>query len=327
MNPFERYQKLWAEMLFYNDIRFDGRKFSSLLFFVSGDFALLVLILLHFGGQPSLYSFLGGGLTFLGLHLLVYSYLRLNSSNRAAKVEEVLADFLAIVSSNIRSGLTPDKALLVSVRDEFGPLATEIERASKSSLTGKSLEAIITDIGGHIQSNVLEKTIRLITEGIQSGGDVAELLEKTALDLRKFRSVRREINSIILNYVLFIVAAITFGAPMLFGISTFLVTIMLQIKKNIAAAGSSSMSGLSSQVGLFKGQLLLTADGVTAFAAAAILITVFFGCMAIGVMYSGKRMEGMKYFPMLALLSLGVLFFVRAALGLLLGSMIGGGTA
>ena len=126
-------------------------------------------------------------------------------NSRAAKVEEALPDFLALVASNIHSGLTPDKALIVSAREEFGPLSVEVNRAGRYSLTGMPLERVFVGMTEHIHSDLLDKTVRLIVEGLHSGGDMAELLEKTALDIRKFRSIRREVSSIILSYVLFII--------------------------------------------------------------------------------------------------------------------------
>lgn len=321
-NPMENYHKTWERLLTYNDIDYDSRKFSYLFFFVSLNAALIAVLLLEYVTALE-FAIAGGALALAAIHVLLYTYLLLGANSRAAKVEEVLPDFLALVASNIRSGLTPDRALVVSARDEFGPLTEEVNRAGKHSLTGKPLEQVIGSMGEHIHSNVLEKTIRLIVEGLQSGGDMAELLEKTALDLRKFRSVRREVSSIILNYVLFIIAAITFGAPMLYGVSGFLVDIMLRIKKSIGTSGTSAMSSLSSQVGLFKGQLQLTPEAVAIFSGASIIVTVFFGCMAVGVMYSGKRLDGLKYFPMLTLIALAILFAVRTSLVAVLGGMLG----
>jgi hypothetical protein len=59
------------------------------------------------------------------------------------------------------------------------------------------------------------------------------------------------------------------------------------------------------------------------FSGASIVVTVFFGCMAVGVMYSGRRIDGLKYFPMLALLALAILFAVRGSLVAILGGMLG----
>ena len=57
---------------------------------------------------------------------------------------------------------------------------------------------------------------------------------------------------------------------------------------------------------------------------ASIVITVFFGCMAVGVMSSGRRVDGLKYFPLLTLIALGILFGIRFALSAILGGMLAG---
>jgi flagellar protein FlaJ len=323
MNTIERYQNIWARLLTYNDIDFDIRRFSSMIFSSALIIGFAAAFLLGIWGQPPEYSFVAGALAFITFHILAYVYLRLVAQSRAAKVEEILPDFLSLMASNIRSGLTPDKALIVSVQDEFGPLAVEIERAGKSSLTGKPIHEVLVGIGEHIDSEALQKTIYLIVEGLQSGGDIVELLEKTAMDMRKSSSLRRETSSVILNYVLFIVAAISFGAPLLYGVSTFLVDIMLKIKQKMAmASGDAAAGSLSGQIGIFKGQLQLSSEAVSLFAVASIVITVFFGCMAVGVMHSGKRLDGLKYFPVLLVVALGILFAIRWALTQMLGSFI-----
>jgi len=319
----ERYQNVWARLLTYNDINYEVGYFSTLMNLAAAALGGIATCLMSIAGQPPLYSFLVGFAAFIAAQILAYVYLVLAAQSRAAKVEEILPDFLSLMASNIRSGLTPDKALIVSVQEEFGPLAVEIERAGKSSLTGKPINEVLVGIGDHIDSDALQKTIYIIVEGLRSGGDIAELLEKTAMDMRKSSSLRREVSSVILNYVLFIVAAISFGAPLLYGVSTFLVDIMLKIKQNMAVSAAGASSGsLSGQVGLFKGQLQLSSDAVSLFAVVSIVITVFFGCMAVGIMHSGKRLDGLKYFPIILTIALGILFAIRWALTQMLGSFI-----
>jgi type II secretory pathway component PulF len=266
-----------------------------------------------------------GLFTFIAIHAAAYVQLMLTANSRAAKVEEVLPDFLSLMASNIRAGLTSDRALIVSAREEFGPLTAAIHNAGKNSITGMPLEQVMVQMGDYIKSDVLHKTVRLIVEGMQSGGDMSELLEKTALDIRKFRSVRKEVNSIIMNYKLFIMAAITFGAPLLYGVSTFLVDIMLKIKGKISQNTSEDTAAmLSNSVGVFKGKLLLTPEAIALFASVSILVTIFFGCMAVGIMTSGKRVEGLKYFPILSVVGISILFGLRYALSVILGGMMGG---
>jgi archaellum biogenesis protein FlaJ (TadC family) len=323
MNAIERYKNIWARLLIYNDIDYEVGSFSIMMNLSAAALGGVVTSLMGIMDHPPLNAFFAGFAAFILFHIVAYVYLRLAAQSRAAKVEEILPDFLSLMASNIRSGLTPDKALIISVQDEFGPLAVEIERAGKSSLTGKPIHEVLIGIGEHIDSEALQKTIYLIVEGLQSGGDIAELLEKTAMDMRKSSSLRRETSSVILNYVLFIVAAISFGAPLLYGVSTFLVDIMLKIKQKMAlASGDAAAGSLSGQIGIFKGQLQLSSEAVSLFAVASIVITVFFGCMAVGVMHSGKRLDGLKYFPVLLAVALGILFAIRWALAQMLGSFV-----
>jgi len=322
MEMIERYQQIWARLLAYNDMDVDFRRFSSMVFLGSLGIGVIGALLASIGRPPALISSMAGLLVFVAVHILAYFYLFFAAQGRAAKVEEILPDFLSLMASNIRSGLTPDKALIVSVQDEFGPLAVEIERAGNSSLTGKPINEVLMGIGEHIDSEALRKTMSLVVEGLQSGGDMVELLEKTALDMRKSSALRRETSSAILNYILFIVAAISFGAPLLYGVSTFLVDIMLKIKQKMTTSMGGSASSLSGQIGIFKGQLQLSSDAVSLFAIASITLTVFFGCMAIGIMHSGKRMDGLKYFPLILVIALGILLAIRWALGQMLGSFV-----
>ncbi|MFA6907432.1 MAG: type II secretion system F family protein [Candidatus Micrarchaeia archaeon] len=314
----EKYSWYWKDLLVYNDIEMNSRRFSAILFLVCINAGLVASIYFANDFWSTVAAFAG---TFLTVHALAYSYLLMGANSRAAKVEDALPDFLALVASNIHSGLTPDKALIVSAREEFGPLSVEVNRAGRYTLTGMPLERVFIGMTEHIHSDLLDKTMRLIVEGLHSGGDMVELLEKNALDIRKFRSVRRETSSMILNYVLFIMAAITFGGPLLYGVASFLVDIMLKIKQKLTIGVDSSLAG---QMGVFKGQLMLTPEGVAMFSSAAIVITVFFGCMAVGIMQTGRRMDGLKYFPLLTVIGLGILFFVRAALTFVLGGMMGG---
>lgn len=315
----EKYVKIWADLLAYNDMETKPRAFSAYVLALPLIIGFIVSVALKLDAIYIVGTM--AGLSII-VHLSAYVYLVVGAGARASKVEEFLPDFLSLTASNIRAGLTPDKALIVSARPEFGPLGKAVDDAAKTSVTGMPLDQVMISIGEHIHSEVLEKTIKMIVEGLHSGGDMAELLEKTAYDLRKFRSVRREIDAIILNYVLFIMAAIAMGAPLLYAIASFLVEIMMKIKGKIGSGGDAAAA--MGSVSIFKGKLAFTPEAITLFAALAITITVFFGCMTVGVMSSGKRMDGLKYFPLIWVIALGILFGIKLVLGSVLGGLMGG---
>lgn len=314
---FERYVERWARLLAYNDSEADPWKFSIYLFsvpLIAGSIAAFLLGLqgIYLLAPPLAFS--------AAAHIAVYSYLAVGANARAEKVEKFLPDFLSLVASNIRSGLTPDKALIISARPEFGQLTKAVNDAGKGSVTGMPLDQVMLGISERIDSATLAKTMRLLVEGLHSGGDITELLEKTSLDLRRFQFVRKETSSIVLNYVLFITAAMAFGAPLLYGIASFLVEIMLKIKSKVAANADFSAMG---QISIFKGKLAFTSDSVALFAVCAIAATAFFGCTAIGVMSTGRKMDGLKHFPLILLIALAIFFGIRFLLGSVLNPLIG----
>ena len=89
-----------------------------------------------FTGAYMVYVFIG---VFCGVFFLLNGWLILAVDRRRNFVENVLPDALELTAANIRSGFIPSKALLLSARNEFGPLAEAIKRSGKEIMTGKSL--------------------------------------------------------------------------------------------------------------------------------------------------------------------------------------------
>ena len=63
----------------------------------------------------------------------------LKEAERLKKMESSFPDFIQLVSSNLRAGMTIDKALLLSSRKEFAPLDEEILHLGKDLVTGKEI--------------------------------------------------------------------------------------------------------------------------------------------------------------------------------------------
>ena len=77
-----------------------------------------------------------------------------------------MPDALHLISSNLRSGLTIDQALILSARPEFGPLQKEIYKVGKDITLGVPIEKALTEFGSKIKSEKLQKTIQLIITGL-----------------------------------------------------------------------------------------------------------------------------------------------------------------
>ena len=73
---------------------------------------------------------IAGVIAFFSMCLLIYLFIYFRKiliiSARVKKVEAIFPDFLQLMASNLRAGMTIDRAILTSSRPEFAPLDEEI---------------------------------------------------------------------------------------------------------------------------------------------------------------------------------------------------------
>ena len=172
---------------------------------------------------------------------MFYFAILLSIDSKAKFVESVLPDALQLMSSNIRAGLTTDKALLMAARPEFGPFAEEIRRVGKETMTGTTLADALMKINLRIKSDNLAKTLDLIVNSIKSGGKLADLLDQTSTDLRDQQIIQKEITASVLLYAIFVFIAIGMGAPLLFSMSSVGVKILGKLSAEIGGGLSAEL--------------------------------------------------------------------------------------
>ena len=106
--------------------------------------------------------------SFFIIEFLIHMLLSLAADKKAKFVEEILPDVLQLMASNLRAGLTPDKAFLVSTRPEFGILNNEINRVGKELTTGKDIDHALKAFAKRFKSEILSKTVDLIILSLKS---------------------------------------------------------------------------------------------------------------------------------------------------------------
>ena len=182
-------------------------------------------------------SIILSGISLGGIVLLVFGYTYFNKSLKKSKrikqMEHSFPDFLQLVASNLRSGTTIDKSILLSARKEFAPLDDEIFTVGKDITTGRSVEESLKEMSDRIGSDKIEKTILLIISGMRSGGNLAILLEQTSSNMTEREFVEKKASSNVLMYVIFIFIAVAIGAPMLFALSGIMVETMSNMMSTI----------------------------------------------------------------------------------------------
>jgi len=312
----KKLRKAYINLLRYSGIRLNPDVFLG--FMCVADFLLSLALSFYLGAffeVPFLISFVG---IFFLFQVLVYFLLLLRADAKARFVESILPDVLQLMASNLRAGLTTDKALLLSARPEFGPFQEEINQVGKEITMGKEISEALLDMSKHIKSERLRKTVVLIVSGLRSGGELASLLEQTARNLRQERLVDSRIRTNVMMYVIFIFAAVGFGAPLLFGLSSFLVEVLTEKLSSIELpeATVTSLPVSFTEVSITPGFVIM-------FAVIFLITSSILGSLILGLISKGREREGIRFMPILIAISLAIFFLVRFAIKNMLGGLFG----
>jgi Flp pilus assembly protein TadB len=317
----KKYKESLKKQMVYAGIQDEiADKFIGFSFFFSIFLGLVVafdLYLVGMGLNGILLGVAAGGLALIIIQVVII----LIADSRAEEIERVLPDVLQLMAANVRAGMTVDRAIWLSARPEFGVFEEELRRAGAKTVGGKTLKVALTEMTSRVNSDLLDKTFRLVIEGIESGGELSHLLEETAANARTIQSLRKEIKSSVTTYSIFIFFAAVLGAPSLYAISIFFVEVMSKLWAPSAlggakATGSTMGGGMLSRAGA----PTITSDQLFWFAISAITLTTVFGSLIIGLIQSGKEKDGAKLIPVMTAFAIGVLLFSRYLISVVFGS-------
>lgn len=236
-----------------------------------------------------------------------YFSIQLKRYRRIKKMEEVFSDFLQLMSSNLRAGITIDRSMLLSVREEFDPLDKEINKTGREIATGKSMETALLNMTKRIGSEKIHKTILLIISGMRAGGNLATLLEQTGRNMRGMDFIEKKAASNVLMYVIFIFVAVAVGAPALFALSTILIQTLSTLLAGIPQVESVAIPFTLSKISV-------SVNFINYFALTFIIVIDVLASLVLGLVSKGEEKEGVKYFIPILIISLVVFFTIKLSL-------------
>lgn len=255
------------------------------------------------------------GVSLFLIVFVTFLFLIMNSADsRGAKAEKSLPDALELIASNIKSGLTTERAIFVSALPEFGALSKELINVSKELVAGEKIEQALLGVPRKIKSEVIDKTIWLLVQGIKNGGQISNLLTQMSSDLREENALKGEASANVSMYVILIFVSAAFGAPALYGISSFIVGVLSSQAANVGVspeqiAGYATSSPALGLVGI--PSATITEEFIVFFSIIALIITSLFASFVLGIISNGKERAGVKYIPVLLIVSLLLFFVVR----------------
>lgn len=293
------------------DFYLGGKILLALLTALIGFLLPWTLPVLRFGLPLFLWpgiGFLLAAAFFLLVAISFYLYIYYRIDARVKMVESILPDFLLLVASNVRAGMTPFAAFRASARNEFGPLAEEIKLATSESLGVESFTEALSKLSQRIASDSLREIVSFFAQSLRSGGKIARLLETTANDLRQTQALKKELLSSTKMYVMFVVFVVVIATPVLLSVSVQFLDMIesIQSESHAAPIEGAQLGFLASKPG-FNSAFMQTVSY------ALLLGNSFLASIFIGVIGGGKGKNGLKYAPIILVVSIIVFFASRTA--------------
>jgi len=245
----------------------------------------------------------------------VYFFLDYLIYKRTREVEEVLPDFLQLASANIAAGMPIDRALWYSIRPSFGVLAKEMEEVAKATMAGENLDVSLVKFGQKYDSKILQRSISILIEGLNSGGELADLLNKIALNIGEIKIMKKEMAANVMTYAIFIIVAAVGIAPVLFALATQLLTIIVKITATLDLSSSQSFFS----IGAVDEKII---QNFKYYSYGMLLVSSIFGASLVSIIRKGRVMEGIKEIPVYAILSIMIYILASKFFGGVFGGII-----
>ena len=247
----------------------------------------------------------------VGMYIAVLSLIDLRIYRRTRSVEEVLPDFLQLTATNVRAGMTIDRALWLAIRPRFGILAKEIETVAKEVMSGSELTDSLKRFADKYESVILKRSMNLLIEGINAGSEIGELLNRTSQNIQEVRTIQKEMAASVTSYSIFISFAAIVAAPVLMALSKQLIIIISQVSSNIGPLPQQGAVIALNTVGIGAGDFRI-------FALLAITITALCSSFIIAIINKGNIKEGINYVPSFILVAIVLYLLSEKILGVLL---------
>jgi flagellar protein FlaJ len=279
---------------------------------------IFVLIYFNFFGRAIDAGVFIFFISFVLICFISYAQLFFAAYERTNAVETYLPDFLSLIVSNIRAGMQPSLAFIHAARPEFGPLYEAVKIASTKVGGKASLTDALDEVSTYFDSPTFKKIVIIFAKGAKAGGNIAKLVERSADEIRKIHDLRNELISSTRAYMIFLLFIIVIVMPFLFAVSTNFLSTFVTIQSQ---APTYAREG--STIPIFSGNVLITPNDMANISIIMLVITSFFVSIVMGVIRTGMPFYGMKYFPLVAIASVGFFIGMRSLISMMITAAIG----
>ncbi len=152
----------------------------------------LVLLVTILAGNFLVGVIVGCLIGWLGTRVVINS----RENKRRKEFEAQLPDFLMLIASALRSGLSFTQALDSSATEGRGQVPRQIRRALSETQMGSSIEASLTRVADRMESDDLRWTVTALAIQREVGGNLSNILETAAETVQGRAALRREVRTL-----------------------------------------------------------------------------------------------------------------------------------
>ncbi len=292
----------------YEKVNFRNLNYAviSKLFFLS----LLLSVCLYFFSYEILLEYLGQYLqdrgitgilsvfaTFFVYSLILYycvllGYLLYNHGRYKVIEEDIerdLPEFIDNLVSNLKGGISIEKAILKSVRYEQKSLLREVTLINEKIMMGDSVYKVLEEFRARFPSPVINRTFLLIGEGVRGGGNLTSPLERISENLKKVYLLDEEIKNSSAGFSIVIRGIALILAPILFSLALTILIFVRDLFELLSKSGG--------ELGSFASIPQEFVSYLEVFSYAMICLITIFSCLITSQLKNERQFVAFKYIP------------------------------
>lgn len=202
---------------------------------------------------------------------------------RIQKIDAIFPDFVRDLAESRRAGMTFVKAILFASKGEYGILTPEIKKISQQVSWGGSVTEALESFAQRVNTKSIRRTITLIIEASNSGGNVADVLDVAAKDAREIKMLEAERRTNMASYVVVIYV----------GMFVFLAIVLILCTSFIPAmVGGEGSQGMQ---GVMGGGSTTSQMEISNMFYLACLVQAFGSALVAGVFEDGRYTSSVKH--------------------------------
>lgn len=213
-----------------------------------------------------------------------YGWFAAGEARRTEAIDSKFPEFLRDLAESQRSGMTLTEAVLTASKGQYGVLTPEIRKMAAQIEWGVSFSDSLLRFAKRVDTPLIERTVSLIIQAANAGGNVVDVLTAAADDAREIQQITKERSQQMSIYtmIIYIAFAVFIGV-----IAVLNAQFIPEVAKAVSKADGVSIGGLNFRA--------FDQDDFKILFFHAAVIQGLGGGLVGGVMSQGKLVHGLRH--------------------------------